>query len=124
VIGGREKRSVDCFTQKINMANPTTVGTLKLVPIAIILLHDTHFALPGTLIFLIHSAKGICFFSHFTTHYIILQPVPSEYIIDALFQLLWRCRPIFSAPLSKTLSIAIEMQTLLQFYASTSYIVY
>jgi hypothetical protein len=25
----------------------TTIGTIKLMPIAMILLHDTHFALPG-----------------------------------------------------------------------------
>jgi hypothetical protein len=43
---------------------------------------------------------------HTLQDYINLQPVPSEFIIDALFQFL----SIYSVPLSRILSIAIEMQ--------------
>ena len=112
---------VDCSTQKENKQTLYNNNRNNKM-CATILLHDRHVASPGTSIFL-PFCKGHLFlfpFHHTLQDYI--KPVPSEFIIDALFSS-FRCQSIFSV-LSRILSIAIEMQTLLQFYVSTSCIVY
>jgi hypothetical protein len=66
----------------------------------------------------------ICFFSSFITHSTLIYNQWHLNLLLMHFSSYFRCRSIFSVPLSRILSIATKMQMLLHLYISTLCIVH
>jgi hypothetical protein len=87
------------------------------VPTTMILLHNMHVPSPGTSIFLSFRKGHLFLFPFHHTLYKTTLTFNQCHLMH--FYSSFRCLSIFSVHPSRILSIAIEMQTLLQFYVST-----